>query len=108
MKSTPEALQNSRLARAAEQWAAYGYRRVRTPDGVSWVVTSPKGAEYVVTREGCTCPDHDGRCRDLGISCKHREMVQRHYDAHYEEYRRQRAEQPAPLLVELAIRALLD
>ena len=34
-------------------------------------VQSTSGEVYEVTRFDCSCPDHEHRCREAGIRCKH-------------------------------------
>jgi predicted nucleic acid-binding Zn finger protein len=39
-------------------------------------VQSASGEVYSVTHFDCTCPDHEYRCREAGIRCKHQSAIE--------------------------------
>lgn len=61
--------QDRRAARATAELDEY----LIVPDegGRFFWVQSASGEVYEVTRFDCSCPDHEFRCREAGIRCKH-------------------------------------
>jgi predicted nucleic acid-binding Zn finger protein len=47
------------------------YLIVPAEEGRFFWVASGSGNVYEVTDFSCTCPDHEYRCREAGIRCKH-------------------------------------
>ena len=48
-----------------------GWRWGRTPDR-RYICETGEGRCYVVTRDACSCPDHEHRCKGTELRCKHR------------------------------------
>lgn len=65
--------QDKRLARAMEQGADYVFLADKDGGRPFWWVWNPvSGETYEVSSDGCSCPDHEYRCRHAGVACKHR------------------------------------
>lgn len=47
-----------------------------------WICETAAGNGYLVTADGCTCPDHEYRAADAGGFCKHRVALSRRLFLH--------------------------
>lgn len=59
--------QEVRVTRAVSE----GGEMVWTKTAAGWSVETASGGHYVVSRDGCTCPDHQYRCAGTSRRCKH-------------------------------------
>ena len=66
--------EDKRAARAASELDQYLI--VPNECGQFFWVQSTSGEVYEVTRFDCSCPDHEFRCREAGIRCKHQIAVE--------------------------------
>lgn len=95
------AMQVQRLAAAQAEVAAYTIIQLPATEGRAYAVRSPRGDEYVVTKGACTCPDHQYRCAQLNIGCKHRAMVMLWYHAQQTPAPAPTPQPPAPVILAL-------
>jgi hypothetical protein len=64
---------DARKERAEAEGAEYIFWRDPDKAGVDWCFNPKSGETYEVSTFECSCPDHQFRCKNAGLLCKHQQ-----------------------------------